>query len=45
MEKRDKSLLELEKKLENYNEKDLILNKMKFNKPNKASLLFPLSFP
>ena len=34
MEKRDNSLLDLEKKIENYNEKEHILNKMKFNKPN-----------
>ena len=34
MEKRDNSILDLEKKIENYNEKEHILNKMKFNKPN-----------
>ena len=34
MEKRDKSLLELEKKIDNYNEKEYILKDMRINKPN-----------
>ena len=34
MEKRNVSLLDLEKKIDNYNEKEDILKKMKFNKPD-----------
>ena len=34
MEERDKSLLELEKKIDNYNEKEHILKDMRINKPN-----------
>ena len=34
MEKRDKSLLDLEKKIDNYNEKKNVLNNFRFNKPD-----------
>ena len=40
MEKRDKSLLELENKIGKYNEKENILKNMRINKPNMNMNLF-----